>query len=157
MLRFVSKLKKATLPSSTSITVNEIKAAELECIKSCQQTVYNKEIQSLHEKKVDNAIQRQLRLFLDEQGIHIRCRSTLHNAPITYDAKFPILLPANHNFTQLIMLNSHKKNMPRWTASYCYIHQTKILDHTDTPACKKYASQMCDMQENTREALSCSS
>ena len=48
----------------------------------------------------------QLRVFSDELGL-LRCAGRLGNAPIPYDAKFPILLPSNDRFTDLIILDAH--------------------------------------------------
>ena len=42
-----------------------------------------------------------------EDGI-IRCRGRLQNAPITYDARFPIFLPRDTKFTVLVVQYYHK-------------------------------------------------
>ena len=110
VLRFVNKLKKTikTKPS-VSLQANEINSAELEWIKSCQTSAYKQEMKSLQrENKKHSSLQKQLRLFLDDQGI-LRCGSRLHNAPINYDTKFPILLPPQHQLTELIILDCHQK------------------------------------------------
>ena len=53
---------------------------------------------------------RQLRLFILDDGI-IRCGGRIHNAPVEYSAKFPILLPPNDHFTTLVVDDAHKKSL----------------------------------------------
>lgn len=46
-------------------------------------------------------------MFEDNNGI-LRCGGRLHNAPIGNSAKFPILLPAKHQLTNLVISDAHK-------------------------------------------------
>ena len=48
-----------------------------------------------------------LHLFLDQDGV-IRIHTSLANCPnLTYDQKFPILLPAKDSFTNLVIVHNH--------------------------------------------------
>jgi len=51
---------------------------------------------------------RQLCLFLDNDKL-ICCGGKIHNAPTTELAKFPVLLPANSSFINLIIMDTHSK------------------------------------------------
>ena len=37
----------------------------------------------------------------------IRCRGRYENAPLDYNAKYPIFLPKSHQFTELVVLYCH--------------------------------------------------
>ena len=51
-----------------------------------------------------------LSLYTDERGV-LRSGGRIHNASLPHDAKFPILLPKNSHFTNLIIRASHEKVM----------------------------------------------
>ena len=53
---------------------------------------------------------RQLRLFLDKDSA-IRCGGRIHNAPVDEDTKFPYLLPSKHPLTQLVVFETHIKQL----------------------------------------------
>ena len=50
----------------------------------------------------------QLGLFQDEEGLW-RCRGRISNASVSYDSKYPILLPANEHFTILVIRKAHER------------------------------------------------
>ena len=52
-------------------------------------------------------LQKDLNLQKDEENI-IRCRGRLKNAPMEHDAKYPIILPKNCKFTELVVKHCHK-------------------------------------------------
>jgi hypothetical protein len=91
------------------ITAKEITNAEQTWISNIQHHAYQKEITSLQkeEKNNDNSqLARQLCLFLDSDGL-LKVGGRLHNAPLDYASKFPILIPAGH-FTKLLILAAHE-------------------------------------------------
>ena len=101
VLRFIDNLKKKrskeTIITHGFITIEEkIKAEDL-WIKFIQMDIYK--LDSYKQLKKD------LNLFV-EDGI-IRCQGRLKNAPLNYSAKFPILLPSKHYFTDLIIKYYH--------------------------------------------------
>ena len=108
VLRFINKLKKEkTITNSDYITVHELKMAENIWIKQIQTDVYSNEMMEIEKKcKKQNSLVTQLKLFKDDAGV-IRCKGRLENAELRYDAKYPILLPRQHYFTELIVKHSH--------------------------------------------------
>ena len=103
------------------LTANDIKCAEMTWIKSVQQT-YTKEMQQLHGFKVKTSLVKQLQLFIDEDGL-VRVNGQLNNAPLDYNTKFPILLPRNTEFTNLIIRNAHENVMDH----YCLLFISMIF------------------------------
>ncbi len=49
----------------------------------------------------------QLGLYVDSAGL-LRCRGRISNAQISYDIKYPILLPTDSPFTKLVIENAHQ-------------------------------------------------
>ncbi|XP_053390639.1 uncharacterized protein LOC128553495 [Mercenaria mercenaria] len=89
----------------------------------CQQNFYSKEISNLQSGKSRLAVVRQLRLYLDSDG-YIRCGGRIHNAPLDENTRFPILLPAKHHLTKLIIFDAHEKQLHSGTsATICHLQQ----------------------------------
>lgn len=104
VLRFINRLKGAQVEQALLI-----RKAEQLWIKSVQHTAYSKEISSIKLKKGrKECLARQLQLFLDEDDV-LRKGGRLHNAPLPYGAKFPVLLPKVHHFTYLIIRQCHER------------------------------------------------
>ena len=83
VLRFVSNLKQSKMRKELTdgdVTQEKMDQARELWIKEVQGSVYNDKV------KVS------LSLFSDDKGI-LRCGGRLKNAPIPYDARFPIFLP----------------------------------------------------------------
>ena len=89
-LRFVHKLR------SLATTAPNIDVLQM----------WAKHVQHKHYRSIDANLQKQLGLELDKEGV-LRCHGRLHNAELSYDARFPILLPQNDHFTKLIVLDCH--------------------------------------------------
>ena len=105
-LRFCANLYHPTDKFLGPITAKELSTARLIWIQSCQAQIYGKEITNLQQKSIKRLLLvRQLHLFLDSDG-YIRCGGRIHNAPISELAKFPYLLPANH---ELLVDATHVK------------------------------------------------
>ena len=56
------------------------------------------------------ALVRRLRLFLDGTGL-ICCGGRIHNAPLSESIKFPHLLPPKNPFTELVIRDSHIRQL----------------------------------------------
>ena len=107
VLRFIGQLRKRTNHKPIQLTPEETNTAERIWIKSCEQSTYQMELDSLTSKnKPRTALVKQLRLFLDDQHL-IRCQGRIHNAPVSESTKFPVLLPTYHPFTKLVVLSTH--------------------------------------------------
>ncbi|XP_045213485.2 uncharacterized protein LOC123564176 [Mercenaria mercenaria] len=106
-----------------AITVTELREAEMNLIRQCQSTVYNEVIEKLRSGKSRLPLVRQLRLYIDREG-YIRCGGRIHNAPLNEYTRFPILLPAKHPLTRLIVLDAHQKQLHSGiSATICHLRQ----------------------------------
>lgn len=111
VLRFIGQLRKHTNHKQIQLTPQETITADILWIKSCQQSTYQIELDSLNSKnKARTALVKQLRLFLDDQHL-IRCQGRIHNAPVSESTKFPVLLPTYHLFTKLVVLAAHVQQL----------------------------------------------
>ncbi|XP_014677768.1 PREDICTED: uncharacterized protein LOC106817603 [Priapulus caudatus] len=99
VLRFVHNLncgRKAIERKSGPLNPEEMERARLYTIKSVQ-------------RQLENWRQlKDLAPFSDDQGI-IRVGGRLRHAPLTYDQKHPILLPASSHVSKLVMGDGHEK------------------------------------------------
>ena len=98
VLRFICNLKATRIKprikeEAESLGLQEVAAAE---------NLWLKEIQGLlvRSSKFDQ-LKVSLRLIMDESGIY-RCGGRLKHAPLPYNSRCPVLLPAEHPVTQLL-------------------------------------------------------
>ncbi|XP_065665416.1 uncharacterized protein LOC136086850 [Hydra vulgaris] len=100
ILKFVSCLKNTQVRNNNLLLSSfELRNAKIIWIKFIQQNIYS----SKNYKQLKN----DLGFFFDSEGI-IRCRGRLGNASISYNIKFPIFLPKESLFTELIILHCHE-------------------------------------------------
>ncbi|XP_072160829.1 uncharacterized protein [Bemisia tabaci] len=102
MLRFIHNTRHPTQKRTGQISSAELQEARHWWIKIIQGKEFKAEIRTLSEKKESPASLCKLRPFLDEQGL-LRVGGRLRHSDMSYDFKFPILLPKNHHFTQLVI------------------------------------------------------
>ena len=103
VLRFVSNLKQSKKKKELidgEVTQREMDQARELWIQEVQRSVYN-------DKNFDQ-VKVSLSLLTDDKGI-LRCGGRLKNAPIPYDARFPIFLPRCSRFTYLVINDCHFK------------------------------------------------
>jgi len=113
VLCFCANLEHLSNKVLGPVTTKELSSARLLWIKTCQSQHYDREVANLQERSSKWVLLVwQLCLFLDSDGL-LRCSGRIHNAPISKLAKFPYLLPANHEFTS--MLHMLSSVMPVWT------------------------------------------
>lgn len=99
-LRFINNLKatrKGNEAKTGELGVQEILVTENHWIKEAQ-----KELQQLPKYK-DLVIQ----LGIINDGKVLRCRGRLGNSKLELEAKYPIILPSGHMFTQLVVEDCH--------------------------------------------------
>ena len=104
----VAKVKIAKKEQMTLSAV-ELKGAERCWIRSVQGSFFFKEMAFLLSKdhrSTPPTYVTQFGLFLDE-GL-IKCKGRLNNAPLPVNSRNPILLPAKHEFTRLLIKQSHE-------------------------------------------------
>ena len=80
-------------------------------VKNRQSLVFHADVDNLPSKlRHRTNLVRQLRLFLDDGGL-LRCGGRIHNAPLSDNAKFPLLLPSKDHFTDLVIHFTHVKQL----------------------------------------------
>ncbi|XP_017797043.1 PREDICTED: uncharacterized protein LOC108578262, partial [Habropoda laboriosa] len=118
-LRFRRKVGQESLthPASQAnplnpryLTTRELIDAEIALVKLAQRDQFNLEVDALIKKRSLNprSVLRALSPFLDNAGV-IRVGGRLDNAPIAYEHKHPMILPAKHPLTKLIVEHEHRR------------------------------------------------
>lgn len=100
------KEKRLNLPKF--ITAEENKESLLTCIKQVQKQEFESEIKQLKTRGCvpKKSSLRTLCPFLDERGI-LRVSGRIIHSDACYDTKHPIIMPAKHHFTQLLIVDAH--------------------------------------------------
>ncbi|XP_068684812.1 uncharacterized protein [Montipora foliosa] len=103
VLRFVSNLKRKN--EKKELTDEDLKQEEIERTRE----LWIREVQGsvLNDEKFDQ-VKVSLSLYKDDKGI-LRCGGRLKNAPIPFNARFPIFLPRSSHFTNLVINECHLK------------------------------------------------
>lgn len=108
--RFVQLLQKK-VSQQGPITAMEYDHVMTEWVKDCQSVVYRAEVNNLSSKSLHHTtLVRQLHLFLDDSGL-LGCGGRIHNAPLSDNTKFPLLLPSKDHFTDLVIRSTHVKQL----------------------------------------------
>ncbi|XP_045208291.2 uncharacterized protein LOC123560095 [Mercenaria mercenaria] len=112
VLSFVQRCRKPAVRVQRchrSLGIDEIQSAERLWLQHCQQASYSIEINNLRTGTSRRlTLVRQLRLFLDADEI-LRCGGRIYNAPLSEMTKFPVLLPAKHPLTIVIVLDANRE------------------------------------------------
>ena len=105
VLRFVGNLKRKL--ENANLVYGEIQEEEI----SVSRELWYKGVQRpiLQDSKFKQ-FKVSLSLYTDERGV-LRSGGRIHSASLPHDAKFPILLPKNSHFTNLIIRASREKVM----------------------------------------------
>lgn len=111
ILRFIHNTKMINNKISTHLTISELNNALLHIIKRVQVTQLSPEIDQIIRKKITFKPLRRLNPFLDSNNI-LRVGGRLSQAThLSYNKRFPILLPNNCKFTELLIKEIHKNFM----------------------------------------------
>ena len=108
LLQFIEnfKRKKNGIELVTDISFENIEFAKL---------LWHKEAQSFFgSDKTFRKTKETLRVYVDDQGI-LRCKGRIGNTSLPYPTKFPILLPREHHFTELLIRQCHENVMHNGT------------------------------------------
>lgn len=110
--RFKDNARHITKRISGPLTVQELDKALISAIKICQANEFYQELNNLRNKRQLDSKSKLLTLhpFLDSDSI-IRVGGKLRHAPIEYSKKYPIILPNKHHLTELIIKNTHYRNL----------------------------------------------
>ena len=106
VIRFIRKCKRHHYTHSTDLTADELLEAERIWIRRIQSKAFADEIECLKGGRMSARV-KQLGLYFDENNI-IRCDGRISNSNVPDEAKRPILLPPKHEFTRLIIHESHE-------------------------------------------------
>lgn len=111
VLRFGYNAKHdINMRKSDALSAAEIAKARVSLIKFLQEKEFASEVKSLKRDKTiaKNSKLISLNPYIDDVGI-MRVGGRLENAHIPEDAKHPIILPANHHFTKIIIRERHER------------------------------------------------
>lgn len=94
------------------LTTQELFESNRCLIRIIQQSAFKEELHSL---KTNGCVPRKSKLlslapFIDEQNV-IRVGGRLRNSAISPDKKHPVILPADHPFTRLVIAHEHRKQL----------------------------------------------
>ena len=99
VLRFINNLKQKKKEDQllvNNVTADEFKKAEKLLVIFTQRDIV----------KQGKQLKKELNLQVEDEIF--RCKGRLKNAPLSYDARFPILLPKNNAFSDLIIKLCHQ-------------------------------------------------
>ena len=107
VLKFVEKLRtSASRRSKEMLTAEGLSKAEQMWTKTVQRRCFSQEAQKLA-RGIKEVKIKQILLYMDTEGI-IRCKGRLGESSLAEGANNPILLPAKHQYTTLLILEHHK-------------------------------------------------
>ncbi|GBO34178.1 hypothetical protein AVEN_160610-1 [Araneus ventricosus] len=137
IFRFINKCKKNSkecgAPSKT-----ERQNAEIYILREVQARTFDNEIHSLEQcgNVTPNSRLKSLSPFLDSQGI-LRVGGRLRNSILPYDSKHPILLPAKHKVTDMIIQYYHKIQFHSGSQALLYNIRQKFWPLNGRNLCRK--------------------
>ncbi|XP_068896106.1 uncharacterized protein [Tenebrio molitor] len=124
-LRFIHNCHHKTNKVSGFLTCDELNKARVAILKIIQRQHFNTELTDLKNNKTIREDSKLIALspFLSKEGL-IRVGGRLTHAPINFNQKFPIVLPANHYITELIVRQEHERQLHAGPqATLCSIRQ----------------------------------
>ena len=125
VMRFVRNCRETrrNMRDTGSVTVNQLRSAEIVWLQSCQSRNYHDEIATVKAQKKGPSIVKQLGLFVDSDGL-LRCNGRIHNSSLDEHAKFPYLLPPKNYLTNLIIRQAHERQLHAGTeATVTFLRQ----------------------------------
>ena len=148
ILRFIHNLHEVQHRLSGPLSSTEVANARKHLIKGVQGLTYRDKFTYMLKKRSKcPSLTRQLHLFLDSDQL-IHCGGRIHNAPTTELAKFPVLLPANSPFTDLIVMDTCTHQTSSWRCEYHSDRtEASILDIINTAIRQEVIETMCNLQE----------
>lgn len=108
ILRFINNCKSPNAKLAGNLLYQELHSALLTLVKFEQYKHFKQEIaQVQNHRKLPKCFQK-LNIFLDDQGL-VRVGGRLHHSLLSYDKKYPLLLPRTSRLTYLIIHELHLK------------------------------------------------
>lgn len=93
----------------TYLTVDDLRRAELDIIRHCQQTKFQEEMSALQKKEPIKKSSRIYRLNPQLQEGILRVGGRLSRASMPAEAKHPLLMPKDHRVADLILQDAHER------------------------------------------------
>ncbi|XP_072392165.1 uncharacterized protein [Diabrotica undecimpunctata] len=108
-IRFIHNVRAKSHRRTGPLTPNELSSSELMIIKLTQSHFFSSEIQFLMDNRLlnDKSI-RKLNPFLDSSQM-IRVGGRLLFSDVSYDQKFPLLLPSKSHIVNLLLTREHRR------------------------------------------------
>ncbi|XP_072384382.1 uncharacterized protein [Diabrotica undecimpunctata] len=107
MFRFANNAKPLSRKLTDTLEVSELQNAELKIIKMLQYSNFSSEISELKKgKTLSNKCLLPLNPFLDENEM-LRVGGRLRNSDVTFDQRYPLLLPSKNRVVRLILHREH--------------------------------------------------
>ncbi|XP_072377743.1 uncharacterized protein [Diabrotica undecimpunctata] len=107
VLRFGNNAKSGTQKLSGALEVSELQNAEMKIIKLLQNSCFSSEIADLKGNKIiSNKSLLQFAPFLDKNEM-LRVGGRLRYSEVTFDQKYPLLLPSKNHVVRLILKKEH--------------------------------------------------
>lgn len=112
ILRFAFNCRNKARSQTDKLNVEELDQSLTVIVKMVQLYAFSDELNALKGSKPLKASSSILAMnpFIDDQGI-LRVGSRIARATLAYDTKFPILLPHNHHFTNILIIYEHKRHL----------------------------------------------
>ncbi|XP_018374629.1 PREDICTED: uncharacterized protein LOC108768626 [Trachymyrmex cornetzi] len=109
-LRFISRCRSKLKGIHELLTIEEIELARFHLLKNAQADNFREETLALLQAQCVKPSSRlsSLHPFLDGQGL-LRVGGRLRHAPLSFAQKHPILLPANHVLTNMLIEREHRR------------------------------------------------
>ncbi|GBN67319.1 hypothetical protein AVEN_205701-1 [Araneus ventricosus] len=136
IFRFFNNLR-STSRCLGPLTLKELQLTKLTLVKLVQLTCFRVEIKSLEKGEIVTKGQVScLNPFLDESKI-LRVGGRFNNADLSFDKKFPILLPKNNKFTLLVMQYFHLKYLHVGAQTLLYLVRQEFWPLSGRNAARK--------------------
>lgn len=110
MLRFINKCRKTNIYSTNYVTVPETNQALSRIISLVQREQFSEDISRLKDDDRCTKRLQKLKPFLDDAGL-LRVGGRISRANVPHDAKYQILLPKRHPFTNLLIDFYHRTHL----------------------------------------------
>lgn len=107
-IRFIHNLRDNNNRLKGPLSINELAKSHNKIMELIQRREFPDEYQALKNSQPINKASRLYNLdpFIDENGL-LRIGGRLRNASLSFDRKFPIVLPAKHHVTKLLINKEH--------------------------------------------------
>ena len=104
VLKFVRILKSRLSGNKAEPSIELLSLHDIDSAKTLLYTQIQSEFANY--EKFENQ-KESLKVFEDKAGV-LHCKGQIENSTLPYSAKFPVLLPRKHHFTNLVILDCHE-------------------------------------------------